>query len=162
MLSTRCTCIRDLNTLALFGRTSLDQHLRDRLERLQRKAAKIILRRKLYRTCDHDKVLCSAGLESLAARRKLKLAILGHALATRSAPPHLLEQSFPVRHPPYNTRRTQYFDTPIANTQLYQTSPLFHAAATYNQLSRHLQEMKGMKNFKAQAHLGVVLSSDLR
>ena len=61
----------------------------DRLERFQRRATKIILRRPLFAPSNHDELLATIGWPSLASRRKYFQAVLGHCMATSNVPQHL-------------------------------------------------------------------------
>ena len=90
----------------------------DRLERFQRRAAKIILRRPLFAPSNHDELLATIGWPSLASRRKYFRAVLGHRMATSNVPQHLRDYipSRPTHM--HNTRKPPFFQLPTTNTSL--------------------------------------------
>lgn len=134
---------------------SLPQHLIDRLERFQRRAARIILRRPLFEHGDHDELLNTLGWETLSSRRVLRQAVLGHRLAKRDVPPHLQNVIFPRRESSYHLRSSEHFLTPIPNTFLYQTSPIFSASVRFNHLPL---EVQSAANFIQAAKIHVLTS----
>ena len=123
----------------------------DRLERTQRKAARIILGLSLYEPTSHSRLLSSLNWPTLSSRRKLHLAQLGYALHTRTAPAHLLEAAFPPRSTPYALRHSTTFDTPIAHTNTYRDSPIFLSSTIYNTLPQSIRDAKSTAQFKALA-----------
>lgn len=135
---------------------SLSATLCDRLERFQRRVAKIILRRPLFEHSDHDELLRKIGWSSLSSRRQLKLAVLGRRLATGSAPPHIQQVAFGERHVPYRLRRQDHFDTPIAHTQLYMQSPIFLSSTIYNSLTQATRSKESLEEFKESARQEVL------
>ena len=123
-----------------------------RSERFQRRAAKIILRRPLFKHSDHDDLLNTLGWETLSSRRTYRQALLGRRLATRTVPRHLWDETFPCRQVPYPLRHTPHFQTPQSNTLLYQSSPLFLAATVFNGLPKSIQTAENFKQ-AAKIHL---------
>ena len=95
----------------------------DRLERFQRRAAKIILRLPLFAPSNHDELLATIGWPSLASRRKYFQAVLGHRMATGNVPQHLRDYipSRPTHM--HNTRKPPFFQLPTTNTSLMLNSP---------------------------------------
>lgn len=150
--------IRPVLEYACNAWSGLPISLMDRLERFQRRAAKLILRRSLYTHSNHSELLDSVGWETLSSRRRYRLAILGFHLASRSVPPHLLEDIFPKRNQPYQLRHCDHFETPIANTLLYQSSPLFLACTTFNQLPDWLKQEREFTKFKQGAKIHLLTS----
>lgn len=138
---------------------SLPLRLTERLERFQRRAAKIILRRSLFAPSDHDELLLTLQWPTLYSRRQYRSAILGYRIAKKLVPSHLLESAatFPTREVPYGLRRPGHFATPIPNTLLYMDSPLFHAVTTFNQLSSDTRSKETLALFKESAR-GELLS----
>ena len=82
--------IRPVVEYACIAWPKLSAHLRNRLERFQRRAFKVILRKPLFEPSDHDEVLLTLQQPSLESRRQYKSAILGFQLANKTAPQHLL------------------------------------------------------------------------
>lgn len=133
--------------------SNLPAHLLNRLERFQRRAAKIVLRKPVFMPSDHDLLLDEVGWETLSSRRELHLAILGHAIATARAPQHILQASYPKRVLRHDLRQQPYFNTPIPNTTLYQESPIFQACTIFNKLPPSVQELQTTSDFKTAAQL---------
>ena len=125
----------------------------DRLERFQRRAAKIILRRPLFAPSNHDELLATIGWPSLASRRKYFRAVLGHCMATSNVPQHLKDYipSRPTHM--HNTRKPPFFQLPTTNTSLMLNSPLYQAADTFNALPAILQSASNLTSFKNGAAL---------
>ena len=85
--------IRPVVEYASIAWPKLSAHLRNRLERFQRRAFKVILRKPLFESSDHDEVLLTLQQPSLESRRQS--AILGFQLANKTASHHLLNECFP-------------------------------------------------------------------
>ena len=126
-------------------------HLRNRLERFQRRAFKVILRKPLFEPSDHDEVLLTVQQTSLESRRQYQSAILGFQLANKTAPQHLLNECFPPASPARSLRQRNHFQLPTPHTTLYQSSPIYFAARTFNELPKHLQSIKNLSEFKRRA-----------
>ena len=84
--------IRPVVEYACIAWPKLSAHLRNRLERFQRRAFKVILRKPLFEPSDHDEVLLTLQQPSLESRRQYQSAILGFQLANKTAPQHLLNE----------------------------------------------------------------------
>ena len=69
----------------------LPAHLRDCLERFQRRAFKIIIRKPIFQHCDHNDLLLTLNQASLQSRRHYQSALVGFHLANQTAPQHLQE-----------------------------------------------------------------------
>ena len=91
--------IRPVVEYACMAWPKLSAHLRNRLERFQRRAFKVILRKLLFESSDHDEVLLTLQQPSLESRRQYQSAILGFQLANKTAPQHLLNECFPPASP---------------------------------------------------------------
>ena len=114
----------------------LSAHLRNRLERFQRRASKVILRKPLFEPSDHDEVLLTLQQPSLESRRQYQSAIIGFQLANKTAPQHLLNECFPPASPARSLRQRNHFNLPTPHTTLYQSSPIYFAARTFNELPK--------------------------
>ena len=134
----------------------LSAHLRNRLERFQRRAFKVILRKPLFEPSDHDEVLLTLQQPSLESRRQYQSAILGFQLANKTAPQHLLNECFPPASPARSLRQRNHFKLPTPHTTLYQSSPIYFAARTFNELPKHLQSIKNLSEFKRRAQQHVL------
>ena len=88
---------------------------------------------------------------NLESRRQYQSAILGFQLANKTAPQHLLNESFPPASPARSLRQRNHFKLPTPHTTLYQSSPIYFAARTFNELPKHLQSMKNLSEFKRRA-----------
>ena len=93
-----------------------------RLERCQRRAARLIVGMNLFQHICNGELLSSVKLASLSSLRKLALALLGHQLYYKNAPPHLQQVTFPERVTPYSLRNTQSIALPTARTTSYRDS----------------------------------------
>lgn len=127
----------------------LPAHLRDRMERFQRRAAKLILRKPLFEPFPHDELLSLLNWHSLETRRNVHQALLAHRMATGKVPPHLSAYAFPSRTYTYPLRHTERFSTPIPHALYFSRSPLFHSATIFNQLPPSLQNEECPEKFKA-------------
>ena len=129
----------------------LSAHLHNRLERFQRRAFKVIFRKPLFEPSDHDEVLLTLQQPSLESRRQYQSAILGFQLANKTAPQHLLNECFPAASPARTLRQRNHFQLPTPHTTLYQSSPIYFAAHTFNELPKHLQSINNLSEFKRRA-----------
>ena len=68
-----CLYIRPLVESGCVAWPKLPAHLRDRLERFQRRAFKLMLRKPLFEHCDHDAMLLAIQQPSLESRREYQL-----------------------------------------------------------------------------------------
>ena len=129
----------------------LTKKLADRLERLQRKAARIICGMPLYDRVNHTNLLATLGWPTLASRRLYHQAVLAYQLHRNLFPSHVFHALFDRRNLGYNLRRPATFDTPIAHTVLYRKSPLFSAANLFNTLPSSVTNAKTLAAFKRSA-----------
>ena len=139
--------------VCLHGMGNLGTTQVDRLERFQRRPAKIILRRPLFAPSNNDELLATIGWPSLASRRKYFQAVLGHRMATGNVP-QLLRDYIPSRPTHmHSTRKPPFFQLPTTNTPLMLNSPLYQAADTFNALPAILQSASSLTSFKNGAAL---------
>ena len=143
--------IRPVLEYASIAWSDLTNYQSARLERFQRRAAKIILRLPLFQPSNHDEILSKIGWDSLQSRRTLALATLGYQMAHGKIPEHLLHQRFPKRNHPYALRHQDHFETPLTRTQVFGQSPLFQACTIFNQLPKILQQAKTLAQFRQGA-----------
>ena len=143
--------IRPVVEYACIAWPKLSAHLRNRLERFQRRAFKVILRKPLFEPSDHDEVLLTLQQPSLESRRQYQSAILGFQLANKTAPQHLLNECFSPASPARSLRQRNHFKLPTPHTTLYQSSPIYFAARTFNELPKHLESIKNLSEFKRRA-----------
>ena len=135
-------------TWGILGTTQVD-----RLERFQRRAAKIILRRPLFVQSNHNELLATIGWPSQASRRKYFQAVLGYRMATSDVPQHLRDYIPSKPTHMHNTRKPPFFQLPTTNTSLMLNSPLYQAADTFNSLSAVLQSVSNLTSYKNGAAL---------
>ena len=147
--------IRPVIEYASIAWPKLPAHLRDRLERLQRRAIKTTLKLPLFEQSDHDHLLISTNLASLQSRRLYQSALVGFHMARETAPQHLQEVSYARANTDHSLRQNHFFHLPKANSTLLQFSPLYFATHTFNNLPKHLQTLTKLSDFKkiAQQHL---------
>ena len=107
-----CSYIRPVLEYASIAWPGLPAHLRDRLKRFQRRVFKVILRLPVFEHSDHNTLLLTVNHASLQARRKYRGALLGFHLANKTAPQHLLDESFPTQPSTYSLRRSSFFQLP--------------------------------------------------
>ena len=90
-----CTYIRPILEYACIAVTPLPHNILDRLERIQRKAARICLHLPLFSPVDHSSLLHRLQLPTLFSRRRIKQLLLSHSIFHHYAPPHLLQLQLP-------------------------------------------------------------------
>ena len=139
--------------------------LRDRLERFQRRAFKVIPRKPLFEHCDHDHdaILLAIQQPSLESRRQYQAALLDFQLAHETAPIHLLNISFPKT----STTGMQHSDSELLFSSLYLTllsfshphfilphtlSTIFHRTYARSTHSQNLKEKHSSTYFHTHAH----------
>ena len=125
--------------------------LRDRLERFQRRALKIIIRKPIFQHCDHNDLLLTLNQASLQSRRHFQSALVGFHLANQTAPPHLQEVCYPRASVDHSLRHHNFFQLPKANSTLFQSSPLYFASHIFNILPKHIQSSTRLSEFKKKA-----------
>ena len=121
-----CLYIRPVIEYASVAWPKLPAHLRDRLERFQRRALKI--RKPIFQHCDHNDLLLTLNQASLQSRRHYQSALVGFHLANQTAPQHLQEVCYPRASADHSLRQHNFFQLPKANSTLFQSSPLYFAS----------------------------------
>ena len=108
-----------------------------------------------FEHCDHDAILLAIQQPSLESRRQYQAALLGFQLAHETAPKHLLNTSFPKTSTTRTLRQRTPFQLPVPNTSLFQSSPLYFASHTFNNLPQHIRSINTLPEFKrkAQQHI---------
>ena len=146
-----CLYIRPVIEYASVAWPKLPAHLRDRLERFQRRALKIIIRKPIFQHCDHNDLLLTLNQASLQSRRHFQSALVGFHLANQTAPPHLQEVCYPRASVDHSLRHHNFFQLPKANSTLFQSSPLYFASHIFNILPKHIQSSTRLSEFKKKA-----------
>ena len=129
------THVRPILEYACIAVTPLPQNTLDRLERLQRKAARICLNLPMFSAISHSTLLHKLSLPTLFSRRKIKQLILAHSIFHSYAPPHLLEVPLPpLTTAAYPIRRPRTYHLPTSRTDRHKNSPLYKALDYFNRL----------------------------
>ena len=63
----------------------------------------------------------------------------------------LAKRMLPPANPARSVRQRNHFKLPTLHTTLYQSSPIYFAARTFNELPKHLQSIKNLSEFKRRA-----------
>ena len=99
-------------------------HTMDKLERFQRKAARVCLRLPLYTPADHSHLLRRLSLSSLHCSRNIKHLLLAHSIHHRYAPLHILQLNLPPPTTPnYSLRHRRSYHVPSSRTDRHKDSP---------------------------------------
>ena len=108
----------------------------DQLERLQRRAGRICLRKPLFSRVNHSAPLHQLEWSTLASRRKFRQAQLAHQLTHGLAPLHLQCDSLYRRAPEISAqlRHPRVYWQPMARTSRHRDSPINMATHVYNTL----------------------------
>ena len=137
------------NALTPLSHTSLD-----RLERLQRKAARICLHLPLYTHLEHSHLLHRIKWPTLFSRFKVKHILFAHSLCHIYAPPHILSLHTASNvQPSYNLRRSRTWHLPTPRTDRCLHSPLYKALHYFNCLPTQLREIPSRTPFKSEISL---------
>ena len=107
-----CLYIRPLIEYASVAWPKLPAHVRDDLERFQRRALKIIIRKPIFQHCDHNDLLLTLNQASLQSHRHYQLALVGFHLANQTAPQHLQEVCYPRTSTDHSLRHHNSFSCP--------------------------------------------------
>ena len=151
--------IRPIIEYASISYSSLSSTLSDRLERFQRKAARICLRLPLFSPVNHSSLLHHAQLPTLSSRRKLKLALFAHSIHHKHAPPHILNLPIIYSQCTYPLRHTRTFSVPTTRTDRHRDSPLYAALSIFNTLPQDVLTCKNRSAFKK--HLSSLIESSV-
>ena len=129
----------------------LPTYLDDRIERLQRKAARIVPCLSLYAPVNHTALLTKLNWPTLSSRRTLQQALLAFRLHRKLIPQHLQNVSFSTRTVSYNLRRPATFHQPHPRTHFFRDSPLFFSTSVFHSLPASAKYAKTLSSFKATA-----------
>ena len=148
-----CTYIRPILEYACIAVTPLPHNILDRLERIQRKAARICLHLPLFSPVDHSSLLHRLQLPTLFSRRRIKQLLLSHSIFHHYAPPHLLQlQLPPLAANVYSLRRPRSYHLPTSRTDRLKDSPIFRALHYFNSLPDAMKSIKDRTMFKSEIH----------
>ena len=150
--------IRPILEYASIAWSNLTSTLATRLERLQRRAAKIILRRPLFCPSNHDEILAEIGWPTLSSRRTFHLAIFGYRLSVKNVPNHLISEILPEKKYTRSVRHPEHFVLPTANTVVFMNSPIIRASTVFNNLPASVRTAKSLTEFKQRACLELLSS----
>ena len=131
----------------------------DRLERFQRKAARVCLGWPLFTPVNHTHLLSKVAWPTLSSRRRLSITMLGHSLHYGYAPAHLLAvaPSHSVTSS-MELRRPRSFVVPTTRTSRHRDSPVNLACTYLNQLPSDLVLTKSKDSFKSQLQPFIISS----
>ena len=145
------TYIRPKLEYACIALSSLPINTLDRLERFQRKAARICLRLPLYTPVNHSHLLHQLNLPSLYSRRKIKHILLAHSIYHQYAPPHILQLNLPpLTTPIYSLRCQRSYHIPSSRTDRHKDSPIHKSLHLFNLLPEHIKNTHDRTLFKSQ------------
>lgn len=138
------TCIRPTLEYASGAWGGVGTHDADRLERLQRSAARLITNITLQDQLPHKIILARAGLQELKARRSQEIALSVHRLITcpKTTPYHLLDafqkwnNSIPSTQTTLTLRSAENdsLRLPRPRTEALRLSPFYRAVCVLNSL----------------------------
>ena len=124
-----------------------------KLERVNRKAARLIAGLPSRTSLPHDLLLARAGLSELSHRRNLSQALVTHRFADANLPPHVLDglahwlpDSDSEKH--YILRRNKALRLPRAKKNVLKLSPLYSAVTTWNSLPSSLLANSTVESIK--------------
>ena len=139
--------------------SSLSVTISDRLERFQRKAARICLGLPLFQPTNHSALLHRVGWSTLSSRRRYVRLLFAHDLWTKSVPPHLIGLVPAPAHRSSSTlRHSRVFTVPSTRTSHHRDSPIFLPCSEFNSIPSSISEISSKQSFKA-AIQPLILSS---
>ena len=145
------TYIRPKLEYACIALSPLPTHTMDKLERFQRKAARVCLRLPLYTPADHSHLLRRLSLSSLHCRRNIKHLLLAHSIHHRYAPPHILQLNLPPPTTPnYSLRHRRSYHIPSSRTDRHKDSPIYKSLYLFNSLPENIKNTRNRAQFKFQ------------
>ena len=122
----------------------------DKLERFQRKAARVCLRLPLYTPADHPNLLRRLSL-SLHCRRPIKHLLLAHSVHHRYAPPHIFQLNLPPPTTPnHSLRHRRSYRIPSSRTDRHKDSPIYKSLYLFNSLPENIKNTRNRAQFKFQ------------
>ena len=130
--------------------SDLPAYLIDKLERFQRKAARIVLRLPLFNDqTPHRELLSQLKWPSLASRRRHQLVLLGYRMFNGYVPQHLTEVTLrKTNGHHYKLRRGRVYELPFSRTSLLNSSPIFKSSELFNELPDNLRNISTLSSFK--------------
>lgn len=153
------TYVRPIIEYASLAYCNIPVALSDKLERFQRKAARVCLRIPLFKPVHHSHLLHSLDLPTLFSRRQIKLALLGHGIYHQYSPPHILDIPLPVHSGlSYSLRRMRVFSLPTTRTDRHRDSPVNASLHLYNSLPADIRDLPAKSLFKSKVE-SLLLSS---
>ena len=145
------TYIRPKLEYACIALSPLPTHTMDKLERFQRKAARVCLRLPLYTPADHSHLLRRLSLSSLHCRRNIKHLLLAHSIHHRYAPPHILQLNLPPPTTPYySLRHRRSYHIPSSRTDRHKDSPIYKSLYLFNSLPENIKNTRNRAQFQFQ------------
>ena len=132
--------------------TPLSTTQSDRLERFQRRAARLCLRIPLFRPVHHSSMLHRLSLPTLYSRRVARHTIFAHKIHTNNIPPHIRNLGLvPIQNQSYSLRHSRLYHIPTARTDRHRDSPLNTAIHYFNLLPHDIRIITNQKAFKEAA-----------
>ena len=153
------TYVRPIIEYASLPYCNIPVVLSDRLERFQRKAARVCLRLPLFTSAHHSSLLHRLDLPTLYSCRQVKLALLGHSIYHKYSPPHILDISLPEHsQPSYSLRHMRAFTLPTPRTDRHRDSPVNASLLVFNSLPADYRDLPTRSVFKPKIQ-SLLLSS---
>ena len=124
-----------------------------KLERIQRRAARLIVKEIPRSDTPHDLLLARSGLTTLESRRKFIRAVMAHKIVHLSLPPHLvpLAQQWIASYK--NGQRTALRNKlsirlPRPKTDYLKRSPFYASLSEWNKLAQYLKCSMSLSLFR--------------
>ena len=131
----------------------------DRLERFQRKRAKVWLRLLVYSDIDHSSLLHRIQWPTIFSRRKIKHVVFSNAILYMYAPSHILSIALPPQTTPaYSFRHSSTYRLVTTRTNCCMNSPLYKASDHFNSVLILLRSILSPPLFKKEIH-SILLNS---
>ena len=147
------TSIRPILEYASTAWCSLSQKDNEQLERIQRRAARLIVKEIPRSDTPHDLLLARSGLTPLESRRKFIRAVMAHKIVHLSLPPHLvpLAQQWIASHKngqPTALRNKLSIRLPRPKTDYLKRSPFYASLSEWNKLAQYLKCSTSLSLFR--------------
>ena len=145
------TYVRPIVEYGSLAMSSISALTSDQLERLQRRAGRICLRKPLFTKINHSILLHQLDWPTLASRRKLRQAQLAHQITHGLIPSHLQCEVLYQRAPDISPqlRHTRVYQQPRTRTSRHRDSPINMATHVYNTLPSCVRSIKSRSEFIA-------------
>ena len=125
----------------------------DRLERFQRKAAKVCLRLPIYWHIDHSSQLHRIHWPTIFSRRNIKHIVFSHAIHYMYAPSHILGIALPAQiTPAYSLQHSHTYRVGTTRTDRCMNSPLYKALDYFNSLPILLRSISSPPLFQKESY----------